>query len=77
MVKGFRASAVSAGLKKNNKKDLALIVSDYPAAVAGVFTTNRVKAAPVLLCKKRLSGGICRAIIVNSGNANCCNGEQA
>lgn len=76
MVKGFRASAVSAGLKKNNKKDLALIVSDYPAAVAGVFTTNRVKAAPVLLCKKRLSGGICRAIIVNSGNANCCNGEQ-
>lgn len=76
MVKGFRASAVSAGLKKNNKKDLALIVSDYPAAVAGVFTTNRVKAAPVLLCKKRLSGGMCRAIIVNSGNANCCNGEQ-
>ncbi|MBA2880976.1 glutamate N-acetyltransferase/amino-acid N-acetyltransferase [Desulfosalsimonas propionicica] len=76
MVKGFRAAAVCAGLKKNGKKDLALIVSDPPAAAAGVFTQNRVQAAPVRLDKQRLSSGVCRAIIVNSGNANCCTGDQ-
>ncbi|MCF8028705.1 MAG: bifunctional glutamate N-acetyltransferase/amino-acid acetyltransferase ArgJ [Desulfobacteraceae bacterium] len=76
MVKGFRAAAVCAGIKKNKKKDLALIVSDTPAAAAGVFTKNRVQAAPVRLDKQRLSSGVCRAIIVNSGNANCCTGDQ-
>ncbi|MFP4572648.1 MAG: bifunctional glutamate N-acetyltransferase/amino-acid acetyltransferase ArgJ [Desulfobacterales bacterium] len=76
MVKGFKASAVSAGIKKNGKKDLALIVSESPAAVAGVFTSNRVQAAPVVLDKQRLTEGVCKAIIANSGNANCCTGEK-
>ncbi|MCF8095558.1 MAG: bifunctional glutamate N-acetyltransferase/amino-acid acetyltransferase ArgJ [Desulfobacteraceae bacterium] len=76
MVKGFKASAVSAGIKKNGKKDLALIVSDTPAAVAGVFTRNRVRAAPVVLDMQRLEVGLCRAVIANSGNANCCTGEK-
>jgi glutamate N-acetyltransferase/amino-acid N-acetyltransferase len=76
MVKGFRAAAVCAGIKKNGKKDLALIVSDTPAAAAGVFTKNQVQAAPVRLDKQRLSSGVGRAIIVNSGNANCCTGDQ-
>lgn len=76
MLKGFKASAVSAGLKKNGKNDLALIVSEVPAAVAGVFTRNRVQAAPVVLDRKRLQGGVCRAIIANSGNANCCTGKK-
>ncbi|MFP4194175.1 MAG: bifunctional glutamate N-acetyltransferase/amino-acid acetyltransferase ArgJ [Desulfosalsimonas sp.] len=76
MVKGFKASAVSAGLKKNGKKDLALIVSDCPASVAGVFTRNRVQAAPVVLSRQRTAGGVCRAIIANSGNANCCTGQK-
>jgi glutamate N-acetyltransferase/amino-acid N-acetyltransferase len=76
MVKGFRAAAVCAGIKKNGKKDLVLIVSDTPAAAAGVFTKNRVQAAPVRLDKQRLNSGECRAIVVNSGNANCCTGDQ-
>ncbi|MFW6334602.1 MAG: bifunctional glutamate N-acetyltransferase/amino-acid acetyltransferase ArgJ [Desulfosalsimonas sp.] len=76
MPQGFKVSAVSAGLKKNGKKDLALIVSEAPAAVAGVFTRNRVQAAPVVLDRQRLQQGVCRAIIANSGNANCCTGKK-
>ncbi|MCP4690505.1 MAG: bifunctional glutamate N-acetyltransferase/amino-acid acetyltransferase ArgJ [Desulfobacterales bacterium] len=74
--KGFAAAGVAAGVKKNGTKDLALIFSETPAAVAGVFTRNRVKAAPVLLCRERIGGGRCQAVIVNSGNANCCTGER-
>jgi len=73
---GFRAAGVAAGIKKNGNKDLGLIVSDVPASVAGVFTRNIVQAAPVVLDRQRVAGGVCRAVIVNSGNANCCNGEQ-
>lgn len=76
MVQGFKASALSAGIKKNGKKDLALIVSDTPAAVAGVFTRNLVRAAPVVLDMQRMKAGLCRAVIANSGNANCCTGEK-
>jgi glutamate N-acetyltransferase/amino-acid N-acetyltransferase len=76
---GFRAAAVAAGIKKSNDAlDLALIFSDSPAtAAAGVFTTNRVAAAPVLLSRQNLveSRGRCRAIVVNSGNANACTGR--
>jgi glutamate N-acetyltransferase/amino-acid N-acetyltransferase len=76
---GFRAAAVAAGIKKLNEAlDLALIFSDSPAtAAAGVFTTNRVAAAPVLLSRQNLvaSRGRCRAIVVNSGNANACTGR--
>jgi glutamate N-acetyltransferase/amino-acid N-acetyltransferase len=73
---GFEAAGIAAGLKKKNKKDLGLIYSKVPAKVAGVFTRNRVKAAPVILDRERIRSGACQAIIVNSGNANCCTGEQ-
>ena len=74
--KGFKASGVPVGLKKGNKKDMALLVSETPATMAGTFTTNQVKAASVKLCQKRLAGRIGRAVIINSGNANACNGPQ-
>ena len=73
---GFQAAGVSCGLKKNGRKDLGLIYSKVPANVAGVFTQNRIQAAPVQLDRQRITRGVCRALIVNSGNANCCNGEQ-
>jgi glutamate N-acetyltransferase/amino-acid N-acetyltransferase len=83
--RGFRAAGVFCDIKrlgtgkgsnKGAKRDLALIVSDAPAAVAGTFTTNRVCAAPVKLCVERVAGGRARAIVVNSGNANACTGRQ-
>jgi glutamate N-acetyltransferase/amino-acid N-acetyltransferase len=73
---GFLTAGVACGLKKNNLKDLGLIYCESPANVAGVFTRNLVQAAPVLLDRQRIAGGVCRALIVNSGNANCCTGEQ-
>jgi glutamate N-acetyltransferase/amino-acid N-acetyltransferase len=76
VINGFTAAGVAAGLKKNGKKDLGIIYSTVTANVAGVFTRNRVKAAPVQLDRERIRSGIGRAIIVNSGNANCCTGEQ-
>ena len=74
--KGFQMAGVSAGLKKNGKLDLGLLVADTPASVAGVFTTNRVQAAPVRLTRERIRNGRCQAVIVNSKNANCCTGSQ-
>jgi glutamate N-acetyltransferase/amino-acid N-acetyltransferase len=73
---GFKAAGVAAGIKKNGKKDLGLLFSERPAVAAAVFTKNRVKAAPVLLDEQRIRSGRCRAIIANSGNANCCTGEK-
>jgi len=73
---GFRTAGVACGLKKNNRKDLGLIYCEVPANVAGVFTRNLVQAAPVLLDRQRITAGVCRALIVNSGNANCCTGDQ-
>jgi len=75
-VKGFTFSAVEAAVKKPGRLDLALIVSEVPAVTAAVFTTNRVKAAPVLLSMERNRNGLSRALVVNSGNANACTGEQ-
>jgi glutamate N-acetyltransferase/amino-acid N-acetyltransferase len=77
MAGGFRAAGVSAGIKARGL-DLALIVSDRPAAAAAVFTTNLAQAAPVLVSKDHLarSGGVARAIVVNSGCANACTGEE-
>jgi len=74
---GFRAAGVSAGIKANGNLDLALIVSDAPAAAAAVFTINRAQAAPVTVSREHLqrSAGVVRAIIVNSGCANACTGE--
>jgi glutamate N-acetyltransferase / amino-acid N-acetyltransferase len=75
-VSGFLFSGVSAGIKKDGKRDLGLIYSEVPAQVAGLFTTNTVKAAPVQLDMERIKKGLCQAIIVNSGNANACTGSQ-
>ena len=74
--KGFLAQGVSCGLKKTDKSDLAIIYSEAPATVAGVFTQNQIKAAPVLLTAKRVAMGSARAIVVNSGNANSCTGKR-
>jgi len=71
---GFRAAGVSAGIKRGRKPDVALIVSDAPAAAAGVLTTNRIQAAPVLISRQRLRRGLARAILINSGCANCLTG---
>ena len=73
--KGFSFSGIAAGIKKKGGKDLGLIVSEAPASVAGVFTRNRIQAAPVLLDQRRIRSGRCQAVIVNSGNANCCTGD--
>jgi glutamate N-acetyltransferase/amino-acid N-acetyltransferase len=83
--KGFKAAGVFCDIKrlgtgkgsnKGNKRDLALIVSDAPATVAGMFTTNQVCAAPVKVCVERVKRGTAQAIVVNSGNANACTGKQ-
>jgi glutamate N-acetyltransferase/amino-acid N-acetyltransferase len=76
--RGFRAAGVSAGIKASGAPDLMLLVSDTPAQAAGVFTTNRMQAAGVLVSKEHLaaSHGTARAIIVNSGCANACTGDQ-
>jgi glutamate N-acetyltransferase / amino-acid N-acetyltransferase len=76
--RGFRAAGVSAGIKANGNPDLALVVSDAPARAAAVFTTNKVIAAAVSVSKDHLqrSGGAVRAIVVNSGCANACTGDQ-
>src|SRR5438876_8006648 len=82
---GFKVAAVFCDIKKigtgkgsekGRKRDLALIVSDVPAAVAGMFTTNQVCAAPVRVSAGRAAKKFARAIVVNSGNANACTGEQ-
>jgi glutamate N-acetyltransferase/amino-acid N-acetyltransferase len=75
-VKGFWFSAVSGGIKKTGALDLGLICSQEEAAVAGVFTTNRVAAAPVLLGRERVRSGRARAILVNAGCANACTGPE-
>jgi len=83
--RGFLASGVFCDIKrlgtgkgsqKGKKRDLALIVSEVPATVAGMFTTNQVCAAPVKVCVERMQRGKAQAIVVNSGNANACTGRQ-
>lgn len=75
---GFRASGLHCGIKASGKPDLALLVSDVPAAAAAVFTTNMAQAAPVLVSQEHLaaSGGRARAVVTNSGCANACTGPQ-
>ncbi len=84
-VPGFQASGVAAGIKKNKgsgagchaELDLGLIISDVPVTVAGVFTENSVKAAPLILSKERVGAKVkVRGVVVNSGNANACTGKQ-
>ena len=76
MCPGFMAAGIASGLKKAGEKDLAIIFSKIPAKVAGAFTSNKIKAAPVLLDMERIQSGIGQAVIVNSGNANCCTGDK-
>ncbi|MEO3828157.1 bifunctional glutamate N-acetyltransferase/amino-acid acetyltransferase ArgJ [Actinomadura sp. B10D3] len=74
--RGFRAAGVVAGLKDSGNRDLALVVNDGPSrAAAGVFTRNRVKAAPVLWSEQVLRGGRVRAVVLNAGGANACTGS--
>lgn len=73
--RGFLASGVHCGIKQR-KLDLALLVSESAATVAGVFTTNRIKAAPVRWCQEVVRRGVARAVVVNSGNANACTGDR-
>src|SRR5207247_691051 len=83
--RGFLASGVFCDIKrlgtgkgweKGRKRDLALIVSEVPATVAGMFTTNQICAAPVKVCIQRVKKGVAQVIVVNSGNANACTGKQ-
>jgi glutamate N-acetyltransferase/amino-acid N-acetyltransferase len=72
---GFRAAGVAAGIKESGLPDVAVVINDGPsAAAAGVFTSNRVKAAPVLWSQQVLAGGAVRAVALNSGGANACTG---
>ena len=73
---GFRFAALASGIKKSGKSDLALVFSERPAAYAGVFTQNKVCAAPVRITQKNIVSGQCQAILVNSGNANACTGAE-
>jgi glutamate N-acetyltransferase/amino-acid N-acetyltransferase len=74
-VRGFRFASLAAGIKVSGAPDLALIFSETPAHCAALFTSNRVKAAPLLVSEPRVKKGFCQAVLVNSGNANACTGE--
>lgn len=75
-VPGFLFNGIHAGIKERKKRDLSLIYSKTPAVASAVFTTNDFKAAPVLLSKERMQGGMIQAIVANSGNANAATGEK-
>ncbi|MBL7031863.1 MAG: bifunctional glutamate N-acetyltransferase/amino-acid acetyltransferase ArgJ [Nitrospira sp.] len=76
IVPGFKFSGIKSGIKESGGKDLALIYSETPAVIAGVFTTNRIKAAPIKLAIKNITSNKGQAIIINSGNANACTGKK-
>lgn len=76
IVPGFKFSGIKSGIKESGGKDLALIYSETAAVIAGVFTTNRIKAAPVKLSIKNITSNKGQAVIINSGNANACTGKQ-
>lgn len=73
---GFLAAGVACGIKEDGQPDLAFVYSEYPAAAAAVFTTNGLKAAPVVLSQQRIAGGSAQAVVVSSGNANAMTGRQ-
>jgi len=73
---GFLAGAISAGIKYKNRPDLGILFSETTCTAAAVFSTNKVKAAPVILSQKRLQDGKARAVVINSGCANACTGER-
>ena len=73
---GFKAAGVACGIKKNGNKDLALIVADETATAAGVFTQNIVKGHSLMLSMEHIKGGLAKAVVINSGNANACLAER-
>lgn len=75
-VPGFRFAGVTCGIKKSKRKDLALLFSERPATAAALFTTNRVKAAPVIVGMRRMKRPFIQAVVINSGVANACTGLQ-
>lgn len=75
-MKGFKFAGIHAGIKKNDQKDLGLIYCEKPAVAAALFTRNKVIAAPVILGKEKIKKGVCQAVLVNSGNANCFTGDK-
>jgi len=75
-IKDYKYAGVSCGIKKSGKEDLSLIFSEVPAVAAGVFTTNKSKAAPVLVDLQSIKNLVTRAVVVNSGNANACTGKR-
>jgi glutamate N-acetyltransferase/amino-acid N-acetyltransferase len=75
-MKGFKFAGIHAGIKKDGQRDLGLIFCDKPATAAALFTKNLVAAAPVILGKETIQKGLCQAVLVNSGNANCFTGSQ-
>src|SRR5437868_10776073 len=77
LARGFRFASLHSGVRSDaSRRDLALLVSDVPAAAAGAFTQNRVRAAPVRVCQERLPAADVRGVVVCSGNANACTGPQ-
>ena len=76
VAKGFTAAGVHSGIKRSRKPDLALVLADRPSSVGAVFTINRVQAAPVVISKQRVRSGMVRAVLLNSGCANCLTGRQ-
>ncbi len=75
-IKGYKYAGIKCGIKKSGKEDMALLFSAVPAVAAGVFTTNKTKAAPVLIDLDNIKNPVTRAVIVNSGNANACTGKK-
>ncbi len=75
-MKGFKFAGIHAEIKKNRQKDLGLIYCENPAVAAALFTRNKVMAAPVILGKEKIKKGLCQAVLVNSGNANCFTGDK-
>ncbi len=73
---GFRSSAVAAAIKYEGRNDVSLLVADAPCAVAGVFTTNQVAAAPVVLDRRLVASGTAQAVLINTGCANACTGQR-
>lgn len=74
--RGFKACGVAAGIKQSGKKDVGLLVADAPVSAAAAFTTNKVFAAPIAVGRKHVKDGFLRGVVINSGNANACTGQQ-
>jgi glutamate N-acetyltransferase/amino-acid N-acetyltransferase len=73
---GFRAAGVVAGIKASGKRDVGILTAERPVSAAGVFTLNKVVAAPLVVGRENIAGGKLQAVVVNAGNANACTGEQ-